>query len=163
MYTRPRPLITCSGCSCALSIAVWTAKEPSLVAVRDDNEPRKLPIGVRTALAITTSFGLLPFPKPLAILQDRYLRSAGAENLLLRYTDKLDAISVVYSLHFLEPFQHREYTDTCMRIRNLWWAFIRFPSLICSCQDTRIREIELQNPCLGKLQYGKKVSATCTS
>lgn len=78
-------------------MAVCTAMEPSLVAGNDDSAPRKLPIGVRTALAISTSFGRLPFPKPRAALQDRYRRSAGIENLLLLQIEKVDAIFLPYS------------------------------------------------------------------
>ena len=67
------------------------AIEPSLVAGKEERAPRKLPIGVRTALAITTSLGRLPFPKARGALQERQRRSAGPESQLLLH--RMDAIA----------------------------------------------------------------------
>lgn len=86
-------------------MAVCTAIDPSLVAGKDDNAPRKLPIGVRTALAIKTSCGRLPFPKLRAALQDMHRRSVGATSLLLLQTDKVDAMFFSYSQQTTLPFQ----------------------------------------------------------
>lgn len=77
-------------------MAACTAMEPNLVAGKDDSAPRKLPIGVRTALAINTSFGRLPFPKPRTALQDKCRRSAGVTSLLLLQIEKVDAIFPSY-------------------------------------------------------------------
>lgn len=55
--------LTSSGWISARSIASLMAMEPSLLADRGARLPRKLPMGVRTALTMNTSLGLEFFPK----------------------------------------------------------------------------------------------------
>ena len=78
---------TCSGCRWARSMAAWMAIDPSLVAGKEERAPRKLPTGVRTALAIRTS--LEPFPRPRAAELERRRRRAGTDNLLLLQNDAI--------------------------------------------------------------------------
>ena len=66
------------------------ATEPSLVAGRDERAPRKLPMGVRTALAITTSLGRGPLPKLRGALLEKKRRRYGP--LLPRTPDAIASL-----------------------------------------------------------------------
>ena len=50
------------------------AIDPSSVAEREESAPRKLPIGVRTALAMTTSLGRGPLPKLRGAVEEKRRR-----------------------------------------------------------------------------------------
>ena len=57
------------------------AIEPSSVAEREESAPRKLPIGVRTALAMTTSLGRGPLPKLRGAVEEKRRRRDGEPRL----------------------------------------------------------------------------------
>jgi len=76
--------------------------EPSFVAGRAARLPRKLPIGVRTALTITTSLGLLPFPSFLAAARGRHLPGEEISERALRQKE-IATVAIVQDWRLSSP------------------------------------------------------------